>query len=95
MGMYYAVSIMHVIAVKEEYKQTAQMPRALSVMKTVGILLLLLTFILTGTICLSLKYNLPKHYDTIIINGIRVLAKVISPCGIPIHIEYPDIKTAD
>lgn len=67
MGMYYAVlSIMRVMAVKEEYKQTAQMPGELSVMKTVGLLLLLLTFILTGTICLSLKYNLPKRYDTII-----------------------------
>lgn len=66
MGMYYAVlSIMRVIAVKGEYKQTAQLPRELSVMKTVGILLLLLTFILTGTICLSLKYNLPKRYGKI------------------------------
>lgn len=42
------------------------MSRELSVMKTVGILLLLLTFILTGSICLSLKYDLPKRYGTII-----------------------------
>lgn len=69
MGMYYAVlSIMRVLAVKEEYRtgKTAQMSRELSVMKTVGILLLLLTFILTGSICLSLKYDLSKRYGTII-----------------------------
>lgn len=69
MGMYYAVlSIMRVLAVKEEYRtgKTAQMSRELSVMKTVGILLLLLTFILTGSICLSLKYDLFKRYGTII-----------------------------
>lgn len=69
MGMYYAVlSIMRVLAVKGEYRldKTVQMPRELSIMKTVGVLLLLLAFILTGSICLSLKYDLPKRYGTII-----------------------------
>lgn len=69
MGMYYMVlSIMRILTVKGEYKpdKTVQMPRELSIMKTVGILLLLLTFILTGSICLSLKYDLPKRYGTII-----------------------------
>lgn len=69
MGMYYGVlSIMRALAVKEEYRpgKTVQMSRELSIMKRVGILLLLLTFILTGSICLTLKYNLPKRYGTII-----------------------------
>lgn len=79
MGMYYAVlSIMRVLAVKGEYRsdKTLQMPRELSVMKTVGILLLLLTFILTGSICLSLKYDLPKHYGTIIMITIATYTSV-------------------
>lgn len=61
MGMYYMVlSIMRVLVVKGEYRsdRTVQMPRELSIMKSVGVLLLLLTFILTGSICLSLKYDL-------------------------------------
>lgn len=69
MGMYYAVlSIMRVLAVKGEYRsvRTVRMLRELSIMKTVGILLFLLTFILTGSIYLSLKYDLPKRYGTII-----------------------------
>lgn len=69
MCMYYAVlSIMRVLAVNGEYRtyKTLQMPKVLSIMKTVGILLLLLTFILTGSIYLSLKYDLPKRYGTII-----------------------------
>lgn len=64
MGMYYAtLSVMRFLAVKAD--KAAQMPRELSIMKTVGILLFLLTFILTGSICLSLKYDLPKRYGTI------------------------------
>lgn len=69
MCMYYVVlSIMRVLAVNGEYRtyKTLQMPKVLSIMKTVGILLLLLTFILTGSIYLSLKYDLPKRYGTII-----------------------------
>lgn len=79
MGMYYTVlSIMRVLAVKGEYRQdkTLRMPRELSVMKTVGILLVLLTFILTGSICLSLKYDLPKRYDTIIMITIATYTSV-------------------
>lgn len=79
MGMYYAVlSIMRVLAVKGEYRpdKTLQMPRELSVMKKVGILLLLLTFILTGSICLSLKYDLPKDYGTIIMITIATYTSV-------------------
>lgn len=79
MGMYYMVlSIMRVLTIKGEYRQnkTAQMPKELSVMKKVGILLLLLTFILTGSICLSLKYDLPKRYDTIIMITIAAYTSV-------------------
>ena len=79
MGMYYTVlSIMRVLAVKGEYRtcKTAQMPRELSIMKTVGILLLLLTLILTGSICLSLKYDLPKRYGTIIMITIATYTSV-------------------
>lgn len=69
MGMYYTIlSIMRVLAVKGEYRpgRTVQMSRECFIMKTVGILLLLLAFILTGSIYLSLKYDLPKRYGTII-----------------------------
>lgn len=64
MGMYYAIlSVMRFLAVKAD--KTTQMSRELSIMKTVGILLFLLIFILTGSVCLSLKYDLPKRYGTI------------------------------
>lgn len=87
MGMYYMVlSIMRVLAVKGEYRsdRTVQMPKELSIMKSVGVLLLLLTFILTGSICLSLKYDLPNHYGIIIMitiatyTSIKVVITVIN-----------------
>lgn len=67
MGVYYAIlSIMRIIAVKGEYKQNkTQMPKEISIMRTTGIMFFLLTFTLTGSICLSLKYDLAKSYDTI------------------------------
>lgn len=68
MGVYYAIlSIMRIIAVKGEYNQNkkARMMKEISIMRTTGILLFLLTFTLTGSICLSLKYDLAKSYGTI------------------------------
>lgn len=68
MGIYYAIlSIMRMIAVRGEYKQDkkTQMPKEISIMRTTGIMLFLLTFTLTGSICLSLKYDLAKSYGTI------------------------------
>lgn len=68
MGIYYAIlSIMRIIAVRGEYKQDkkAQMPKEISIMRTTGIMLFLLTFTLTGSICLSLRYDLAKSYGTI------------------------------
>lgn len=54
-------------AVRGEYKQDkeTQMPKEISIMRTTGIMLFLLTFTLTGSICLSLKYDLAKSYGTI------------------------------
>lgn len=68
MGAYYAIlSIMRIIAVKGEYKQSkkARMLKEISIMRTTGIMLFLLTFTLTGSICLSLRYDLAKSYDSI------------------------------
>lgn len=68
MGIYYAIlSIMRIIAVRGEYKQDkkTQLPKEISIMRTTGIMLFLLTFTLTGSICLSLKYDLAKSYGTI------------------------------
>lgn len=58
---------MRMLAVRGEYKQDkkAQMPKEISIMRTTGIMLFLLTFTLTGSICLSLKYDLAKSYGTI------------------------------
>jgi hypothetical protein len=55
------------VAVRGEYKQDkkTQMPKEISIMRTTGIMLFLLTFTLTGSICLSLKYDLAKSYGTI------------------------------
>lgn len=67
-GIYYAIlSIMRLIAVKGELKQNkeAGMLKEISIMKTTGIMLFILTFTLTGSICLSLKYDLAKSYGTI------------------------------
>lgn len=68
MGVYYAIlSIMRIIAVKCEYKQDkkTQMLKEISIMRTTGIMFFLLTFTLTGSICLSLRYDLAKSYGTI------------------------------
>lgn len=68
MGIYYAIlSIMRIIAVRGEYKrdEKARMLKEISIMRTTGIMLFLLTFTLTGSICLSLKYDLAKSYGTI------------------------------
>lgn len=67
-GIYYAIlSFMRIIAVRGEYKQDkkARMLKEISIMRTTGVMLLLLTFTLTGSICLSLKYDLAKSYSTI------------------------------
>lgn len=68
MGVYYAIlSIMRMIAIRDEYRQDkkTQMPKEISIMRTTGIMFFLLTFTLTGSICLSLKYDLAKSYGTI------------------------------
>lgn len=69
MGIYYAIlSIMRLLAVKGElnHNKESRMLKEFSIMKTIGIMFFLLTFTLTGSICLTLKYDLAKSYDTII-----------------------------
>lgn len=58
---------MRIIAVRGGYEQDkkARMLKEISIMRTTGIMLFLLTFTLTGSICLSLKYDLAKSYGTI------------------------------
>ncbi len=83
MGIYYAIlSCMRFIAIQCAYKnrKNNRIEKEYIIMKADGILLFLLTFVLTGSISLSLKYDLYKEYNEIIMITIATYTfyKVIS-----------------
>lgn len=69
MSIYYIIlGVMKFMAVKCEYSKRTKgkIKKELFIMRIDGILLLLLTFVLTGVVCLSIKLELGKSYNTII-----------------------------
>lgn len=69
LSMYYIIlGIMKFVAVKCEYSKSTKdkIKRELFIMRTDGILLLLLTLILTGVVWLSIKFELGRSYNMII-----------------------------
>lgn len=87
MGIYYAIlSCMRFIAIQCEYNHRGvhRLDKEQVIMKADGILLFLLAFVLTGSICLSLKYDLYKKYNEIIMITIatytfyRVISAIVN-----------------
>lgn len=83
MSIYYIIlGVMKFMAVKCEYSKRTKgkIKKELFIMRIDGILLLLLTFVLTGVVCLSIKLELGKSYNTIIMITIATYTfpKVIS-----------------